>query len=147
MSLFPETELDRFQAEAMARGLFALARADGMHEREGALVASFWAETGGSVQSLSALEKREDITPEEVAAALPGTDHRRLFLKTAVLLTLADGQVTPQEKTLLHRYASCLGLDADLPAIETEVKEYLLGHLAHIQNTAAVADVAKKLAL
>jgi tellurite resistance protein len=147
MSLFPEIQLDHYQAEAIARGLFAVAKADGIHEREAALVASFWADTGGSAQSLSELERRDAISDAELSTALSSKAHRQLFLKTAVLLSFADGTVSDKEKEILSRYAGCLGLSEELPQMETEVKEYLLGHLSHIHNVEAVAEVAKKLAI
>lgn len=147
MNLSPETPLDTFQAEAIARGLFAVAQADGMHEREAALVAAFWADTGGNAQSLSELQRRDAITSEELAAALSTPDLRRLFLKTAVLLALADGKVTDREHALLQGYAEHLGLKDEMAGIETQVKEFLLSHLAHVQNTEAVAEVAKELHL
>ncbi len=147
MTLFPEVHLDNYQAEAIARGLFAVAKADGIHEREAALVASFWAEAGGSAQSLSELERREAISEQELSAALPTQAHRQLFLKTAVLLSFADGTVSDKEKEILGRYAACLELAKELPQMETEVKEFLLGHLSHIHNVDAVAAVAKKLGI
>ena len=55
MNFFPEIPLTTGQAEAMARALFHIAQSDGLHEREAALVASFWAEAGGSMDALSDL--------------------------------------------------------------------------------------------
>lgn len=145
MNFFNEISLDSFQSEAIARGLFAVARADGMHEREAALVAAFYAEAGGSASSLAELERREPITAAELQAALSDPPARRLFLKTAALLTLADGSVSAPEKAILSQYAAALDLTAELPAIEEQVKDYLLSHLSHVQNVQAVAEVAKKL--
>src|SRR5581483_118416 len=129
MNIPSEVKIDSFQAEAIARGLFAIARADGMHEREAALIAGFYGEAGGSSQSLSELERREDITPEELAAHLKDQEMGRLFLRTAILLTLADGKVSAQESALVHKYAERLGLSADLAAMQGEVKELLLSQL------------------
>ncbi len=42
MDFFPEIDLSRDAVEAMARGLFAVANCDGLHEREMSLIASFW---------------------------------------------------------------------------------------------------------
>jgi tellurite resistance protein len=147
MNFASEIPIDALQAEAIARGLFAVARADGVHEREAALVASFWADTGGSAKALSELERREPISGEELAAALPAEPQRRLFLRSALLLALADGKVSEGERNLVHRYASVLGLEQALPDMVDEVKEFLLSHLAHLQNVEAVAQVAKELSL
>ncbi len=147
MTFFQEIPLDRFQSETIARGLFAVARADGVHDREAALVASFWAESGGSAQALSELERRESITADELARDLPTPELRRLFMKTAILLALADGKVTDKERDLLHAYADRLELKADMPLLETQVKEFLIGHLSHLQNAEAVVEVVRKLSL
>lgn len=147
MNFLPEIPLTQFQAEAIARGLFAIAHADGVHEREMALVASFWSETGGSDRALSELSRRDTITSEELGAVLSTPELRRVFLKTALLLAFADGQVSSKESTLVRGYAKDLGLDAELSTLEEQVKEYLLGQLAHIHNTAALVEIAKKLAI
>ena len=47
MNFFSGITVEKHHAEAIARGLFAIAHSDGMHEREAALVGAFWAETGG----------------------------------------------------------------------------------------------------
>jgi tellurite resistance protein len=147
MNFLPEIPLTQFQAEAIARGLFAIAHADGVHEREEALVASFWAEAGGSDRALSELSRRQAITTEELSTALSTPELRRVFLKTALLLAFADGQVSRKESELVRHYSKELGLDAELSTLEEQVKEYLLGQLAHIHNTQALVEIAKKLAI
>ncbi|HPH25408.1 MAG TPA: TerB family tellurite resistance protein [Pseudomonadota bacterium] len=145
MNFFPEIKLETEQAEAIAKGLFAIARSDGLHEREAALVASFWSETGGSMQALAQLERSGTVSAAELAAALTTDDQRRLFVKTALLLAFADGQVTGHESTLVRTYTEALGLSAELSTLETQVKEFLLSQLSHIANTDALVEIAKKL--
>jgi uncharacterized membrane protein YebE (DUF533 family) len=148
MDFFPPVNLNPMQSEAIARGLYALAKSDGVHEREAALVASFFDEVGGGAQAMAELERRAPITPEELAALLPEDEQRRLFIKTAILLVWADGEVTPQEGQLLQDYARVFHLDPKvLEQLDTEVKEYLLSQLAHVQNTEATRLVAQKLKL
>jgi uncharacterized membrane protein YebE (DUF533 family) len=148
MDFFPPVDLNPMQSEAIARGLYALAKSDGVHEREAALVASFFDEVGGGTQALAELERRAPITPEELAATLPDETLRRLFLKTAILLAWADGEVTPQEGKLLQDYAHAFQLDkAAIEQLDTEVKEYLLSQLANVKNVEATRLVAQKLKL
>ena len=148
MDFFPTMNLNPIQSEAIARGLYALAKSDGVHEREAALVASFFDDVGGGTQALAELERRAPITPDELAALLPDESLRRLFLKTAVLLAWADGEVTAQEGKLLQDYASAFQLDkAVVEQLDIEVKEYLLSQLAHVQNVEATRLVAQKLKL
>ena len=97
MEFFPEVNLSHGAAEAIARGLFAIARVDGVHEREAGLIASFWIDAGGG-GPLSDLERAEAIKPADLAAALHSDAERQLFIKTAILLTWADGAVSAAEK-------------------------------------------------
>lgn len=142
---FPEVHLSHSAAEAIARGLFAVARADGLHEREAGLIAGFWIDAGGG-GPLSDLERAQPITPAELAASLHSDDERVMFIKTAILLTWADGQVTTAERKAVHEFAKALGVDdATLEKLDAGVKDYLLAHLTHVRNSDAVSEVAKKL--
>jgi tellurite resistance protein len=142
---FPEVNLSRAAAEAIARGLYAIARCDGIHEREAGLIASFWIDAGGG-GPLSDLERAESIKPADVAAALHSDAERQLFIKTAILLTWADGSVSAAEKKAVHDFAKALGVDDTmLETLDASVKDFLLGQLVHVQNSEAVSSVAKKL--
>ena len=142
---FPEVNLSHDAAETIARGLYAIARVDGVHEREAGLIASFWIDAGGG-GSLSDLERAESIKPADVAAALHSDAERQLFVKTAILLTWADGEVSAAEKKAVGEFARALGIDdATLEKLDAGVKDFLLGQLVHVQNTDAVRDVAKKM--
>ena len=81
MNFFSEINVEKHHAEAIARGLFAIAHSDGLHEREAALVGSFWADTGGSMHALASLERGASITGDELATALTTPALRRLFLR------------------------------------------------------------------
>src|SRR5262249_37228727 len=138
MDFFREIPVNQAQAEAMARGLFAVAKADGVHERQLALISSFYADVGGSARPLSELEPRADTVPTELAATLGTGEHAQLFLKTALLLAWADGSVSAEERACIGRYANALGTGKDaLATLEDGVKDYLLGHLSHVQNVDA----------
>jgi tellurite resistance protein len=142
---FPEVHLDHAAAEAIARGLFAIARVDGVHEREAGLIASFWIDAGGG-GPLSDLERAESIKPADLAAALRSDAERQLFIKTAILLTWADGEVSAAEKKAVQEFARALAIDdPTLEKLDAGVKDFLLGQLVHVQNTDAVRSVANKL--
>jgi tellurite resistance protein len=146
VDFYPEIQVSQTAAEAIARGLYAVAKIDGLHEREEALVASFWAEVGGGAGALAALERSSAITGAELSAALQSPQLRSLFVKTAILLSWADGKVSDAERKIISEFANALGIPtADVVKLESAVKEYLLQHLAPIKNTDAVATVAKKL--
>jgi tellurite resistance protein len=150
MEFLEPVELNQGQAEAMARGLISLARADGkVHEREMALVQSFYGDVAGQgPTSLSALEKAADIDPATLATALSSDGPRKLFLKTAILLGFADGDYSKPERALVDRFAKALGVPAEeLVRLEQGVKEYLLGHVSGLKNVEAATAVAKKLGM
>ncbi|HKA87863.1 MAG TPA: hypothetical protein VKE22_09370 [Haliangiales bacterium] len=145
--LHAELELREDQAEAIARGLYAVARADGtVHEREAALISDFFGAATGGTAALSALERQEKIPGADLAAHLPTNELRELFLKTAMLLAYADGTYGTSESQLIGEYARALGVDdAGLRALEVQVKDFMLAQLTHLQNAEGVAEVAKKL--
>ena len=141
-----DQKLSPDEAEAIARGLYAIANRDGLHEREAMLIASFWADSGGGPVALAELGRQPIITADQLARALHDDDTRRLFLQTAVLLAWADGNASAGEMALIGEFAGALGVaPAEVAIIDGEVKEYLLSHLTHLQNSASAANVAKKM--
>jgi uncharacterized membrane protein YebE (DUF533 family) len=145
--LSPEIEISESQAEALARGLIAVAKADGaMHDREAALIAEFFAATTDRVADLAGLGRGTPVDGEYLAATLPGAELRKTFLKTAMLLAYADGVYSAAESKLIADFGAALGLgDGDLRDLEQQVKEFMLAQLTGIRNSAAVAEVAKEL--
>ncbi|HEY3801585.1 MAG TPA: hypothetical protein VGL61_03225 [Kofleriaceae bacterium] len=144
---FPEIEIREDQAEAIARGLYAVARADGaVHEREAAMIQEFWGTATDHASNLAALERQPNLDPLHLAAALPTAPLRHLFLKSALLLAHVDGTYSREEQSQIVAYAKACGVDAKaLANLEASVKDYLLGHLSHLHNVHGVADVAKEL--
>jgi uncharacterized membrane protein YebE (DUF533 family) len=116
-------------AETFARGLYALARCDGLHKRESAIIASFWAETGLGRGALAVLERQPDITAEQLAGQLKDVGERRYFIKTAILLAWSDGEASEKEMHFIDALARALEIsDGDLMAIAEEVQDDLLSH-------------------
>jgi tellurite resistance protein len=144
---FPEIEIRDDQAEAIARGLYAVAKADGtVHAREAAMIQEFWGTATDHASHLAALERQPSLEPAHLAAALPTAPLRQLFLKSALLLAHVDGHYSPDEQKQIAAYAKACGVDAKaLANLEASVKDYLLGHLSHLHNVHGVAEVAKEL--
>jgi tellurite resistance protein len=142
---FPEIEIRNDQAEAIARGLFAIARADGkVHEREAAMIGEFFSSTTNHPADLGALERAPRIEPAALAAMLPSKDLRQLFIKTALLLAFSDGAYASGESKLITEYAKALEV-ADVAVLEAQVKDFLISQLSHLENVQGVAEVAKGL--
>ena len=146
---FPEVEIRQDQAEAIARGLYAVAKADGtVHDREAAIIAEFYGSTTTTAADLGALERAPAIEAAALAAFLPGAELRQLFLKTAILLAYADSSYGANEMKIINEYAKALSVSAaDLTHLELQVKEFLLSQLVHLSNVQATALVAKELKL
>ena len=150
MDFFPEIDVSALQAEALARGLYAVALVDGVHERELALITDFYqaAAAEGSPGVLASLERVGPLEARDVAQLLIGPAHRELFLKAAFLLAWADGQVTASERAKIAEFASAFAIAGDtVSRLEAEVKDYLLRPLAGLANVDATTAVAKKLGL
>jgi uncharacterized membrane protein YebE (DUF533 family) len=145
--LFPEVDISEGEAEAIARGLFAVARADGeLHERERALISEFFASIDDRPSGLAALEREAPIAAETLALALPRGEQRQLFLMTALLLALCDGDYGKGEAALIKKYAAAMEIsDTDLDLMTTQVKEHMLSQLSHLQNVDAAVAVAREL--
>ena len=144
---FPEIDIREDQAEAIARGLYAVARADGaVHEREAAMISEFFNTTTDHSSHLAALERAPKLEPANLAALLPTGDLRRLFIKSALLLAYVDGNYSPPEAKLIGEFGKAFQMSGkDIEHLEAQVRDYLLGHLSHLQNIHGVAAVAKEL--
>jgi uncharacterized membrane protein YebE (DUF533 family) len=148
MDFFQETEITAGQAEIIARGMLAIARAEGgVRKAELELVKGFYSEvTGGGARHLASLEQAPDLTPEVAATAMSSETLAKLFLKSCILAGYADGTYTPQERAVVDSYAKALKVGQDVLAeLEQSVKEYLVSHLAGLANVEATVAIARKL--
>jgi tellurite resistance protein len=143
----PEIMIRESEAEAIARGLYAVAKADGnMHPRELALISEYYAAGSDGPSDFAALERSGPIAPEALAAQLDRPEVRELFVKTALLMAYTDGTFGKGEGECINRYAAALGLDAAaVEALDTQVREYLISQLTHLANVDAVVEVSKEL--
>src|SRR5687768_15415526 len=127
MEFFPELDLSATAAEAIARGLYAVALVDGLHERELALIADFYGDTAeGRPEHVGAasLQRLGPLDPATLAAVLTEAAPRELFLKTAYLLAWADGQVSTGERSTIDAFAGALEVPAETrKRLEAEVKD------------------------
>jgi tellurite resistance protein len=146
---FPEIDIRQDQAEAIARGLFAVAKSDGVvHDREAAIIAEFFVSTTSMAADLNALERAPKIEGASLKLMLPTNDLRRLFTKTAILLAYADGAYGAKESGTIAEYAKALEIsDKDLALLEQQVKEFLLSQLTGLANVDAAVQVAKEMKL
>ena len=142
--LLPEIEISEAEAEAIARGLFAVAKADGdVHERERALISEFFASMSDGRRTGGARPRRGDRA-ESLASALVRGPVRQLFLMTALFLALCDGEYGKGESGLIKRYANAMEFDdGEVAEMTTRVKEHMLSQLSHLKNVDAAVAVAR----
>ncbi len=112
-----EVEVSEEAAVFIASGLRELAAVDGVHERELALIEAFAA---GLVYEPVPF----DLTGDH---PLVSDELRDLFMRSAILLALADGGVSELEGDLIGRYALALEISPRrLAMLWRDVKCYLL---------------------
>ncbi|HAG84618.1 MAG TPA: nitrogenase [Cyanobacteria bacterium UBA11162] len=101
------------QIAAWLRGLFTVAWADGHFDpEEQEVLAQVTQDELAATEGLPSLEQQ--ISPEELAAALgkdPATAEN--FVRTAVMVALADGVYSVTEADILHQFTEALGLKVD----------------------------------
>ncbi len=106
-------ELDARAAHAIAAAMRELAKVDGEHAHELALIDAFEADLPPAVASSLA-----DVNTPEAREAL---------LKSLVLLAFADGPMTPGERAHIQAVAAQLGLtDADVSRATVDVASVML---------------------
>ncbi|AFZ60078.1 TerB family tellurite resistance protein [Anabaena cylindrica FACHB-243] len=97
------------QITAWLRGLLSIAWADGNFDaQEQELITSLTKDELAPCLDWNSLEI---ITPEELAAVLgKGTSAAENFLRTAVMVAIADGTYSPSEEELLQQFCQALEL-------------------------------------
>jgi tellurite resistance protein len=98
------------QIAVWLRGLLTIAWADGNFDaQEQELINSI---TKDELAPCLDLESFETITPEELAVVLgKGTQAAENFLRTAVMVAIADGTYSPSEEEILQKFCQALELD------------------------------------
>ncbi len=126
------------QVAAWLRGLLTIAWADGDfddHERQS--IASI---TQDELAPGTSLESLDVIEPEELAAVFGvGTPIAENFLRTAVMVAIADGTYSKSEDYLLHELCKALGEpDNLLEALRHTLEHHPEDH--HLQEVAQQAQ-------
>lgn len=123
------------QISAWLRGLLTVAWSDGNFDpQEQELIASL---TQHELAPKVNLGELTEITPAELVAALGRqTNTAENFLRTAVMVALADGTYSASEDELLHQFCEALGLKKE--ALEA------LSHTLYDDETKAAAPLVSK---
>ena len=111
------------QIAAWLRGLLTIAWADGNFDaQEQELIASI---TKNELAPKIQCDSLEVITPEELATVLgKSTPASENFLRTAIMVAIADGTYSPSEDQVLHQFCQAL----EQPENLLEALRYTLEH-------------------
>src|SRR4051812_43689201 len=111
MDFFPGLDVSALQAEAIGRGLYAVALVDGRHNEELAIIADFYrAASEGWRANAGVFEQMGPLEPKYVAQLLVGTEQRHLFVRAAFLVAWSDGHVSAAARAKIGDFAEALGL-------------------------------------
>ncbi|MEY4509367.1 MAG: hypothetical protein RLZZ450_1489 [Pseudomonadota bacterium] len=135
--------------QVLVRGMFAVARCDGVHATELVLLREFYEGCRADVDGLASFEDviSVELDADSARDVLDTDELRELFLRSCLLLAFADGVFSPAERQLLVELATLLGVTPERRAeLEDEARSYLLQRIAHIHNVDALQDVVKELA-
>ncbi|MEH2110769.1 Mo-dependent nitrogenase C-terminal domain-containing protein [Nostoc sp.] len=127
------------QIAAWLRGLLTIAWADGnFDDQEQELIASI---TEDELAPKIKCDFLEVITPEELAAVLgKGTPAAENFLRTAVMVAIADGTYSPSEDEVLQQFCQAL----EQPENFLEALRHTLEHPEQITPTTLTTGLTKR---
>lgn len=134
------------QIQALVAAMLSVARVDGVHPAEEALIASFHQEQAGSpAADLNALLPL--VEGEQPLARLAADrDFAETLVRLCVMTGYADGHLSDAEWAHIQALAQrCQVPSARVQEIRTEVKDLLVAALSHLPDPESVANVAKTL--
>ena len=106
-----QTPYSDAQISAWLRGLLSIAWADGHFDsQEQALIAELTQELAATPE----LEAIETISPTQLAEVLGKGAIAENFMRTAVMVAIADGLYSLAEDQVLHEFCSALGIDSKI---------------------------------
>jgi uncharacterized membrane protein YebE (DUF533 family) len=129
--------------------MLSVAAIDGMHPAEAALIGQFYESSrSADMPGTTALLASPETSVFDAAELAGGSDE---FADTAVLMCLmtayADGNLSNTERTLVQSIATALKMDASrFDYLLAQVRDELVGALAHLPDAESVAVVVKELA-
>ena len=99
------------QIIAWLRGLYTVALADGHYDPE---EQELIGQLTQDLADIDAKDRLEQISPEELAESLgKEPEAAENFLRTAVLVAVADGVYSPPEYDLLHKFSDALNIEVE----------------------------------
>lgn len=135
------------QVSALVAGMLAVAQVDGLHPAEERLIRSFYEESAapGSPQFDQILHTHEQAG-QLVSVAGGGADFAEQLVLMCFMAGYADGHLTDAERQIVANLAKQAGVsDARAEELLQQVKDTLIGALAHLPEPESVAALSKSL--
>ncbi|MBX2812446.1 MAG: TerB family tellurite resistance protein [Myxococcales bacterium] len=143
---FSEQALSFEDVKVLTHALLAVARVDGVHDNEMALVREFY--DGCARVGDPRLEEvaAGQFDPEQAKTCFDTPEKAQLFVKSLILLGFADGVYGKAEDELIRSYAITLGLSSEeVDGLHQSTKDFLMGSLSHVKNVDALRAVFARL--
>lgn len=132
---------------AASKTMLQVAKTDGIHPAEVALIKSFYE---GSISTASH-PSFDDVLTASVDYTLAATDfaseeEREMVLALSVMTGFADGTFSDAEMQIARAIAASLNIaPARFDEINETIKDHMLAQLSHLPDAGSVAVVAKEL--
>ena len=143
---FAEQPLSFEDVKVLTHALLAVARVDGVHDSEMALVREFY--DGCTRKGDPRLEDVAEgpFDPDRAKVTFDTPERAKLFVKSLILMAFADGVYAKAEDELIRSYAEAVNVESsEVDALHQATKDFLMGSLAHIKNIEALREVFAKL--
>ena len=148
MSMLTPIPLDLRHVRGIVRAMYRVAQADGVNDRELALMRGFYESCRDEVSGLAdfgdVIAQALDLAEAHEAVATP--ELREVIVRSCLLAGWADGVLTDGERAVVAEVARAVGMDdATLAHVEESTKDQLVGAVARVPDTAAVARLRAKM--
>lgn len=147
MSVEQADNITAAQVKALVASMLAVAHVDGVHPEELALIRSFYEESAGAgAPAFDTVAGSHAQAAELLAAAGGGADFAEQLVLMCLMAGYADGHLSEGERGLVDQLAHRAGVaPAKVEELLQQVKDTLIGALAHLPDAQSVADLAKTL--
>ena len=139
--------LTKDQIITLVACMLSIANVDGLRPEELALIETFYAESGGQDLPPFTSFSAESLKEQQTALAAGNGDQ---FSERVILMCLmtgyADGSLSADELAHVNIIARSAGVSEErVAALQVQVKDSLLGSLAHLPDSESVAALARTL--
>jgi tellurite resistance protein len=131
--------------QVIVRGMYDVAKADGLHDAELVMLRGFYEDCRREAQALTDFDDLLKIPfdAKEARLILDTELRKAAFLQSCLMLAYADGTYSAKERAKIKELATGIGVAAEaLATIETAVADSLMQQLSKVRNVDALREVA-----